>query len=807
MIQYDEFGIPLLDSLRHLPFAELTEDDERLERVLGRKLTRTEKAAADTMASEHASYGSSRFYLKTLLPHSGPNHLHAIGDEAATAAFFVNEKGETIGLDYSSESHNYHSFVCAHPGAATGTGGNQRDNIANNGAKVAAVYEARRQGHPEWNAHGDPIKQHTDETTQGIADYANAMGIPHGDGSIKYHPGFAGNNLVNVMAISVAKKERLMRNKAPEGNPEDYVAIYVGKASDATGLGGVVGASQAIDMTNTDLNEKAVQDPDPHLQEVNARGMEIVVDKALRGGWKRLVSFKDMGGAGLLCSTVEQMHGRYGITINGDLVPQNQPRDSETLLNSETQERFMIVVHKDHAQEVLDTFNIELGLPHINMGACARIVGRCNGTGRYVFVRNGRIDVDVPADDLAAGPLLYRHVREPASRAQSLPGHRILPRAIDSVIMSINFKNDAYVHDHYDKHVRSTNIVNRGEGCATLRTHPLFEGRVAYSASFDSNPVIGMLDPKLQAEDSFVRGAYRMATAGCSVVGVTNNANYGRTAVPEEMWEFAEGQRGVAKACYNWELEQDYMDMILQDKDVAEKFSKDPRRHVTVDSGNCSLNKANANTGTAIPPTAILGLVGWTNSPSTYATWNMTDAESKLFLVGARQAALGGTDYLQSFGPDCLGDRPFSIDYETSGREVDAIIKAVRSGYVASANVIEEGGLCNAVSELIANTRSPVDVSVYVDSEMGGDIDSYQKLFSESHGAVMQVEKRHIGAFRELCSQKGVAAYDIGAVSRASGDGNLSFVSGRDSIDYSQALVRCLYDSKIEAKLSYEVAA
>jgi len=225
MIQYDEFGIPLLDSLRHLPFAELTEDDERLERVLGRKLTRTEKAAADTMASEHASYGSSRFYLKTLLPHSGPNHLHAIGDEAATAAFFVNEKGETIGLDYSSESHNYPSFVCAHPGAATGTGGNQRDNIANNGAKVAAVYEARRQGHPEWNAHGDPIKQHTDETTQGIADYANAMGIPHGDGSIKYHPGFAGNNLVNVMAVSVAKKECLMRNKVPEGNPEDYVFL------------------------------------------------------------------------------------------------------------------------------------------------------------------------------------------------------------------------------------------------------------------------------------------------------------------------------------------------------------------------------------------------------------------------------------------------------------------------------------------------------------------------------------------------------------------------------------------------------
>ncbi len=803
---FDDYGIPTLSGLRKLPHSEFTEEDEHLGRFVKRRLTPTEKSAAESMASEHASYGSSRFYLKTALPVSGPNHIKAIGDEAASAACYVDSHGRTITISYSSESHNSPSYVCAHPGAATGTGGNERDNIVNTATRVDAVYEARRQCHPEHNPMNDPVKQHTDETTKGIGDYANAMGIPHGDGSIKYHPGFTGNNIVNVMAVSVAEKERLMTNKVPAGRPGDYVAIYVGKASDATGIGGTKFASQAIDMTNTDLNEKAVQDPDPHLQEALSRGIEKLVDKAMREGWKGKVSMKDMGAAGLLCSTLEQLHGRMGVVINGDVIPQNAPRNSIELLEAETQERFMIYVHRKYAQAVLDIFNNEIGLPHINKGACARIIGHCNSSGRYVFVRSGQIDVDLPPEEFASGPLLYRHVKEPERQRGRMPKHNPLHDAIDKTLDSMNFKSDAYVYDHYDNHVRSTHIVNRGEGCATLRTHPLLEGKVGYSVSFDSNAVIGLLDPKLQAEDSFVRGAYRMAAMGCSVIGLTNNANYGRTTLPEEMWEFVEGQRGVARACYNWELEPDYEDMIRQDEEVDAKFETDKRRHVTVCSGNCSLNKANANTGTAIPPTAILGLVGWTNEPSRHATWGMKSTDSVLYLIGKRQAALGATDYLQaSFGPDCLGNRTFRIDYKTSRKEVGAIISAVRSGYVASANVIEEGGLCNAVGEMVANASQPVDVSVYLDETMGPHkLNQYQKLFSESMGMVLQVSPEYETAFIGLCRSRGVTPYVIGRAKTADAEGLLRFVTAtEDTAVYAQRAIREIYGFKLERKLNY----
>lgn len=777
----DEFGIPSVDEVSEMPLALLTESDSRLEKILRRKLTVTELSAAESMASEHASYGSTRYVLKTVLPVDGVNHVKGIGDEAAAALFYVGEDGSVV-LVYSSESHNHPSFVCAAPGAGTGAGGNIRDNVASTGRKPELQCEARRQGDPIFNPHNDPIKQHTDETTRGIADYCNAMGIPHGDGSIKFDSHFAGNNLVNVMSVSVDEKARLLHNKVPETDaPERFVGIYIGKASDTTGLGGTKFASQAIDMTNTDLNEKAVQDPDPHLQEALVRGIEMLVDEAVREGWKDDISVKDMGAAGLLCSTVEQLHGHIGAVIYGDAVPQNEARTSTELLEAETQERFFLYAHESRAQRVLDIFNKELGLPFVNKGACARVVARCTGDGVYRFVRDGIVDVAVPVEDLVAGPLIPRKVREPKVRKEEVPIDR--DEAVSLVLHSINFKSDGYVHDHYDKHVRGTNIVNRGQGCAVLRTHPLLQGKVGFSVSFDSNARYGLLDPMLQAEDSFVRGAYRMAAVGCSVIGCTNNANFGRTDVPEEMWAFVKAQEGIARACYNWPLEREYLDMVSKDPGFRKGDA-----HVTVNSGNCSMNKANANTGTAIPPTTILGLVGWTNAPHSYATWDLKPGSQKLFVVGRRQPVLGGSDYARLKG--VIGDELFKIDYDVSEDEVYALIQAVRGGLVSAANLVEEGGLCNAVAEMVANTSHPVDCTVepfWEDNEV-----CIRRLFSEAPGMVCQVSRDNEHYFRSLMEDCYAYCCEIGRTD--DGEGRLEF-EGLEA--FPQSHIQDLYFNKL----------
>jgi phosphoribosylformylglycinamidine (FGAM) synthase-like enzyme len=799
-------SIPTLSgtSTEQMPFAPLDKNHSRLEKIVSRKLTATELSAAESMESEHASYGASRFDLKTKLPVNGPNHVAAIGNEAAAVAFDVSPEQGLVTLVYSSESHNGPSFVCAHPGAATGVGGRLRDEIAETGLKSEANIEARRQAHPLHNQHGDPVRQHTDETTKGIADYGNAMGVPHMTGSIKFDPRFAGNNLVNVMGIAISPASRLLSNKVPTTDvPGKFVGIYIGKASDATGIGGTKFASKAIDMTNSDLNEKAVQDPDPHLEEAVTRGIERVIDLAIKEGWKDKLSLKDMGAAGLLCSTVEQMHGSIGVTVYGDEVPQLQQRTATELLEAETQERFFIFVHEDHAQQVLDVFNKDINLPLVNRGAQAKIVARANDTGRYTFVRDGKVEVDLPTEDLMSGPLLFKKRYEPLEKRSAVKERKTsLKNRIEAVLGSINFKSDGYVYHHYDSHVRSTNVVARGEGAAPLRIHPSFNKGIGYSATFDSNAVIGLIDPKKQAEDSFVRGAYKMALVGASVVGVTNNANYGRTDVPEEMWAFEQGQEGIAKAVRSWELEQEYIDHISQDPEVKKKLEADPRRHVTVNSGNCSLNKANANTGTAIPPTTILGLAGWTNHVESHATWDLKPVQSSLYLIGGRSPELGASDYYQTMhGPDAIGNRLFDFDYAKGRREVGGVIAAVRKGLVAAGNDIEEGGLANAVAEMVANTSQPMRVQINCRADMGPrKLSTTQKLFSESYGVVLQVSAQQEASFlRELKSQ-GVHAHKIGSAVPAA-HGSLTFTEKRP-VRYYQDDVRATYEGKLEANLS-----
>src|SRR3989344_7847702 len=167
--------IPSLRSIakmpRGAPAAKPGTEDARLIKIVNRSLTATESSALESMASEHASYGSTRFHLQTLLPIDGPNHLAGIGHEAAVVAFAVSPTTEkTIVLAYSSESHNGPSYVAPHPGAATGVGGDLRDKAVKTANKPEIVCEARRQSHPLHNPHGDPIKRHTDETTNGIAN-------------------------------------------------------------------------------------------------------------------------------------------------------------------------------------------------------------------------------------------------------------------------------------------------------------------------------------------------------------------------------------------------------------------------------------------------------------------------------------------------------------------------------------------------------------------------------------------------------------------------------------------------------------
>ena len=126
--------------------------------------------------------------------------------------------GDGLVVAFKIESHNHPSFIEPYQGAATGVGGILRD-IFTMGARPTPSSDSLHFGDPDhpktsFLVHG---------VVGGIGGYGNCMGIPTVAGEIYFDPSFNGNNLVNAMAVGIARREDIYRGVAKgEGNRVIY---------------------------------------------------------------------------------------------------------------------------------------------------------------------------------------------------------------------------------------------------------------------------------------------------------------------------------------------------------------------------------------------------------------------------------------------------------------------------------------------------------------------------------------------------------------------------------------------------------
>src|SRR6202043_3949440 len=155
-----------------------------------------------------------------------------------------------------------------------------------------------------------------DGVVRGIAFYGNCFGVPTAGGEVAFEPCYAGNPLVNVLALGVARKDALFLAKAQgEGNP----VIYVGSK---TGRDGIHGASLLASAEFTEESQQKrpnVQVGDPFLEKLL---LEACLEAMATGA---IVGIQDMGAAGLTSTSCE-MASRGGVGIELDLtrVPQRE---------------------------------------------------------------------------------------------------------------------------------------------------------------------------------------------------------------------------------------------------------------------------------------------------------------------------------------------------------------------------------------------------------------------------------------------------------------------------------------------------
>ncbi|NEZ57358.1 AIR synthase related protein, partial [Adonisia turfae] len=226
------------------------EYDEIVQR-LGRHPNRAELGMFGVMWSEHCCYKNSRPLLKQF-PTEGSRILVGPGENAG-----VVDVGHGQRLVFKIESHNHPSAVEPFQGAATGVGGILRD-IFTMGARPIAALNALRFG-----ALDDPnTRRIFAGVVSGISHYGNCFGVPTVGGEVYFDQAYAGNPLVNAMAIGLMETKEIVKSGASGiGNP----VLYVGSTTGRDGMGGASFASAEL-TDESEADRPAVQVGDPFLE-------------------------------------------------------------------------------------------------------------------------------------------------------------------------------------------------------------------------------------------------------------------------------------------------------------------------------------------------------------------------------------------------------------------------------------------------------------------------------------------------------------------------------------------------------------
>src|SRR5256712_10390847 len=295
------------------------------------------------------------------------------------------------------EGHNHPSFIEPYQGAATGVGGILRD-IFTMGARPIAVLDSLRFGAAE-----DPkSRREIEGVISGISWYGNCFGVPNLGGEVNFAPEYAGNPLVNAMAVGLVSKSRVFRARAEGlGNP----IFYVGAKTGGDGIHGATMASATFDE-GAEERRPTVQVGDPFTEKLL---LEACLEAMETGA---VLGIQDMGAAGLACACSE-MPARAGTGMEVELsrVPQRETGMTPyEIMLSESQERMLLVAAHGREEEVRRVFaKWELDAVEI---------GRVTDDGMLRVRMNGAVVAEGPVDLLAEAPKYRKPTPEPSEPAE-----------------------------------------------------------------------------------------------------------------------------------------------------------------------------------------------------------------------------------------------------------------------------------------------------------------------------------------------------------------------------------------------------
>jgi phosphoribosylformylglycinamidine synthase len=634
------------------------------------------------MWSEHCCYRNSRPLLRGF-PTEGPQILVGPGENAG-----VVDLGGGHHLAFKIESHNHPSAVEPFQGAATGVGGILRD-IFTMGARPIALLNALRFGPLE-----DPVNCGLMEgVVAGIAHYGNCVGVPTVGGEVAFDPSYAGNPLVNAMALGLMETDSIVRSGANGvGNP----VVYVGSTTGRDGMGGASFASAELSADSLD-DRPAVQVGDPFLE----KGLIEACLEAFSSG--DVVAAQDMGAAGLTCSCSEMAaKGGLGVELDLDRVPsREQNMTPYEFLLSESQERMLFVVKTGREEALMDRFR--------RWGLQAAVVGRVLEEPVVRVLHQGSIAAEVPATALADDTPIEQHelLDEPPEDLQVLWRWQEdqLPQLTDAGSVLLRLLDDPtiaskrWIHRQYDQQVLANTVVSSGAAdAAVVRLRPqrsITQERRGVAATVDCPNRWVALDPERGAQAAVAEAARNLSCVGAVPLAITDNLNFPSPETPKGYWQLAMACRGISDACR--------------------------ALNTPVTGGNVSLyNETRGDDGSLQPihPTPVVGMVGLVEDIERIIGLSWRRSGDVVLLLGVplqdegdERLGLAGSSYQQVIAGTLAGRPPVvDLDFEA---KVQALLRAaIHDGVLASAHDSSDGGMAVALAECSIASGLGVDLAL-----------------------------------------------------------------------------------------------
>lgn len=674
------------------PYAELgLQDDEyaRIKEILGRRPTDAELTVYSVMWSEHCSYKSSKVHLRyfgeTTTPEMAEKILAGIGENAG-----VVDIGDGNAVTFRVESHNSPSFVEPHQGAATGIGGIVRDIMAM-GARPIAVMDQLRFGGID-----NPDTQRVlPGVVSGISHYGNCLGLPNIGGETVFDDSYAGNPLVNALAVGTLKVDDL---KLAFASGTGNKVMLFGSRTGLDGIGGVSVLGSANFEEGEERKLPAVQVGDPFAEKVL---IECCLELYQAGV---VVGIQDLGGGGLACATSElAAAGDGGMRVNLDAVPlRAEKMTAAEILASESQERMCAVVtpeNVDKFKEICAKWDV----------TCAEIGEVTDEKDRYLVVHNGEVVLDAPASTIDEGPVYNRPVERPAHQDQVQHlGDLERPSSADDIkdawvklVSSPALASRAFITEQYDRYVRGNTVQAKNANAGVLRIDEETNRGVAISA--DASGRYTYLEPRTGARLALAEAYRNVVSTGARPVAVTNCLNFGSPENAGVMWQFKEAVHGLA--------------------DGAKQLA------IPVSGGNVSFY--NQTGETPILPTPVVGILGVLDNVEKTIVNVLPSEDQELYLLGETFDEFGGSIWQQVSGAG-LNGMPPEVDLANEQRLGELLVPAATDDLVSASHDLSEGGLGQTLAELAIHAGKGLDVDL---TEVHADL--FTALFSESASRIV----------------------------------------------------------------------